>query len=61
METKLYFTRVYAKGLKDSERGERTSKVVHGLGGCQLLKIRKELRSSCIDSQTRSNDPYMID
>lgn len=57
METKLHFISVYASVLKDSERGERTSKVVHGLGGCQLLKVREQLRSSCIDSQTRSNDP----
>ena len=57
METKLHFISVYASVLKDSERGERTSKVDHGLGGCQLLKVREQLRSSCIDSQTRSNDP----
>jgi len=57
METKLYFISVYANGLKDSERGEWTSKVVHGLGGCQLLKVREQLRSSCIDSQTWTNDP----
>jgi hypothetical protein len=54
METKLYFISVYANGLKDSERGEKTSKVVRG---CQLLKGREQLRISCIDSQTRSNDP----
>jgi hypothetical protein len=39
MRTKLYFIRVYADGLKDSERGVRTLKAIQVVGDRQLLEI----------------------